>query len=123
MTAHVATLFPGHVTRALLLAALALGACGGTSAADSRYPARPPGCAVEIFRGKVAGLAYDDIGRADAICGNDIGEQACLDELRNQALGGSRVRRHGAQPSRLTPAHPARSRRKNRAPSTPETSA
>jgi hypothetical protein len=46
-----------------------------------------------VFHGKVAGIVYDDIGRVDSICGNDLGREACLVELKNQAckLGGDIV--------------------------------
>lgn len=79
-------------TYAAFVLAAALSACGGagSSAADARYPSRPAGCAVQLFRGKIAGIVYDDIGHADAICNRDTAQEACLDELRNQAckLGG-----------------------------------
>jgi hypothetical protein len=39
------------------------------------------------------GIVYDDIGRVDSICGNDIGRQQCLLELKKQTckLGGDIV--------------------------------
>jgi hypothetical protein len=68
------------------------GSCGGAKT-DPRYPALPEGCDVQVFRGKVKGIAYDDIGRVDAICGNDIGKEQCLLELKKQTckLGGDIV--------------------------------
>jgi|GEM_PF-2007832 len=82
-----------------------VGCGGGNDAADARFPPRPPGCAVRLFRGKVAGIAYDDVGRIDAICGTDIGETACLDELRNQAckLGGDLVYDVPDEPQKPSP--------------------
>ena len=67
-------------------------ACGG-SKTDSRYPALPEGCPVELFHGKVQTAKYDDIGRGDAICAKDIGVDACMQELKRQTckLGGNIV--------------------------------
>ena len=67
--------------------------CGGGSKGDSRYPPRPPGCDVKLFRGKVAGFEYDNIGQVDAICGNDVSVEECLKEIKNQTckLGGDIV--------------------------------
>ena len=67
---------------ALLLVLLA--GCGGKPKTESRYPARPEGCDVKMFHGKIAGIRYDDIGRVDALCGTDIPVSECLKELRNQ---------------------------------------
>ena len=79
--------------RAAIVALLSLAACGGSAKTDSRYPERPKGCAVQVFHGKVAGIKYDDIGRVDAICGTDLGEAACIAELKDQTckLGGDIV--------------------------------
>ena len=79
-------------TRALSIAVLGLAACGGGAKTDPRYPPQPEGCAVQTFHGKPTG-AYDDIGRVDAICGIDLGADACIAELKNQAckLGGNIV--------------------------------
>jgi hypothetical protein len=76
---------------ALLLVLLA--GCGGKPKTESRYPARPEGCDVKMFHGKIAGIRYDDIGRVDALCGTDIPVSECLKELRNQTckLGGDLV--------------------------------
>src|SRR5262245_6893859 len=87
---------------ALLLLA---SACGGGVKTDSRYPPRPEGCAVQLFRGKVTSMPYDDIGRVDAICGNDIGPESCLVELKNQTckLGGDLVYDVPDEPSKPSP--------------------
>jgi len=75
----------------LLLVALA--SCGGNAKIDPHYPPRPEGCDVKVFRGKVAGIVYDDIGRVDSICSNDMGRDNCIVELKNQTckLGGDIV--------------------------------
>jgi hypothetical protein len=71
----------------------ALASCGGGVKTDPRYPPRPEGCEVKLYRGKVQGIAYDDIGRVDSICSTDIGVEECLKELKNQSckLGGDIV--------------------------------
>jgi hypothetical protein len=84
----------------------ALPACGGGGAkTDSRYPPRPEGCAVQLFRGKIMSIPYDDIGRVDAICGTDIGPEECLKELKNQTckLGGDLVYDVPDEPSKPSP--------------------
>ena len=83
-----------------------LAACGGGAPkTDARYPARPEGCAVQLFRGKIKSIPYDDIGRVDAICGNDIGLEECLKELKNQTckLGGDLVYDVPDEPSKPSP--------------------
>jgi hypothetical protein len=67
--------------------------CGGNAKFDPHYPPRPEGCDVKLFHGKVAGIVYDDIGRVDAICGNDLGPDQCIAELKKQTckLGGDIV--------------------------------
>jgi len=70
-----------------------LASCGGGPKTDPRYPPRPDGCDVKVFRGRVAGITYDDIGRVDSICGTDLGPEECLKELKKQTckLGGDIV--------------------------------
>ena len=89
---------------ALAVVAL-LASCGGGSKGDSRYPARPDNCDVKVFRGKVAGITYDDIGHVDAICGSDLGPAACLDELKRQTckLGGDIVYDVPDEPDKPSP--------------------
>jgi hypothetical protein len=84
---------PARAAKPALLFIAVLAACGGGPKTDSRYPARPEGCDVKVFHGKVAGITYDDIGHVDAICGNDLGPEECLKELKNQTckLGGDIV--------------------------------
>ena|SRR5215831_16939447 len=84
---------------------LLLASCGGGHAVDSRYPPRPEGCQVKLFYGKVQGLTYDDIGRADAICSLDITQESCLEELKNQTckLGGDLVYDVPEEPTKPTP--------------------
>ena len=67
--------------------------CGGNAKIDPHYPPRPEGCDVKVFHGKVAGIVYDDIGHVDSICGNDLGRDQCIVELKNQTckLGGDIV--------------------------------
>ncbi|MET0594218.1 MAG: hypothetical protein ABW133_16065 [Polyangiaceae bacterium] len=79
--------------RAAIIAVLTLASCGGSAKTDSRYPERPKGCAVQVFHGKVVGIQYDGIGHVDAICGSDLGEAACIAELKDQTckLGGDLV--------------------------------
>jgi hypothetical protein len=89
----------------LMFAVGLLASCGGAAKTDSRYPARPEGCEVKIFHGKVAGITYDDIGRVDAICGNDLGTEECLKELKNQTckLGGDIVYDVPDEPQKPSP--------------------
>jgi hypothetical protein len=72
---------------------VALSSCGGGAKADARYPARPPGCDVQLFRGKIRSIPYDDIGHVDAICSIEMSLDACERELKDQTckLGGDLV--------------------------------
>jgi hypothetical protein len=81
------------MTKTSALAVLFLAACGGNAKFDPHYPPRPAGCDVKLFHGKVAGIVYDDIGRVDSICSNDMGRDQCVAELKNQTckLGGDIV--------------------------------
>jgi hypothetical protein len=84
---------------------LALAACGGAPKTDPRYPPQAPGCAVQLFRGKIKSIPYDDIGGVDAICGIDIGPEECLKELKIQTckLGGDLVYDVPDEPSKPSP--------------------
>src|SRR5262249_8036486 len=81
-------------------------ACGGGAKTDPRYPPRAAGCEVRIFNGKITGpMKYDDLGRVDAICGNDISEKDCIRELQDQAckLGGDMLYDVPTEPTRPSP--------------------
>jgi hypothetical protein len=88
------------------LSAFALVACSGGAKTDPRYPPRAAGCEVQIFNAKIPGsIKYDDLGRVDAICGNDISEKDCLRELQDQAckLGGDLLYDVPTEPARPSP--------------------
>jgi hypothetical protein len=73
-----------------VLAVVAL-SCAGPKKTDPRYPPRPEGCQVMIFRGPVAStVKFDHIGRVDMICGALIPDSECLRGLMDEAckLGG-----------------------------------
>ncbi len=93
-----------RVTLGSIMSLAVLAACGGADK-PSRFPTRPAGCDVKMFHGKVSGLAYDDIGHADAICGNDLGLEACMTELKNQAckLGGDLIYDVPYEPEKPSP--------------------
>jgi hypothetical protein len=97
MKIHIAT-FP-------LATLLSLASCAGGPKTDPRYPPRPAGCAVQLFRGKIASIPYDDIAHVDAICGTDIGIEECLKELKNQTCkwGGDLVYDVPEEPSKPSP--------------------
>jgi hypothetical protein len=78
---------------------------GGKSHRDARYPERPPGCSLMVFHIRAQGVAFDDIGRVDAICGTDISYENCLGELKNQAckLGGDILYDVPDEPDRPSP--------------------
>jgi hypothetical protein len=92
------------LVRLSFLFALLAASCGGAKT-DSRYPRLPEGCDVKVFRGKVSGIVYDDIGRVDSICGNDIGNDPCLLELKKQTckLGGDIVYEVPDEPEKPSP--------------------
>jgi hypothetical protein len=92
--------FPASTVLLVLLAS-----CGGKPAGDPRFPSRPEGCEVKLFHTKVEGLSYEDIGRVDAICSNDVTADSCLAELKNQAckLGGDIVYDVPEDPPRPSP--------------------
>jgi hypothetical protein len=86
-----------------LAAASCVLSCGGPKG-DPRYPPRAEGCEVKVFRGEIPqSIAFNKLGRVDAICGNDIGETDCMRVLMNQAckVGGDML--YDMQPSRPSP--------------------
>lgn len=74
-------------------------ACGGHEK-PSKYPKRPEGCDVQVFP-ESPPMPTDNIGPVTATCGDDIGNDACLRELKDQAckLGGDVVWGVADQPS------------------------
>src|SRR4029077_17919029 len=64
--------------------------CSGSSARDPRYPRRPPGCALSMYRGLPEVPVWDDVGVARVDCYLDESEIACLGRLRTEAcrMGG-----------------------------------
>jgi len=84
---------------------LTVASCGGAPATDPHYPPRPEGCDVKVFYGKVAGIVYDNIGRVDSICSNDLGIQQCILELKKQTckLGGDIVYDVPSEPDKPSP--------------------
>ena len=67
-------------------------ACGGDRPLDPRYPARPEGCDVQIYRGTPEGPT-DNLGPVTARCDDGVAEDDCLRTLKDQAckLGGDVV--------------------------------
>lgn len=78
------------LARLAFLATLAcLMACGGGTGVDPRYPLRPEGCDVRIFRDAPT-MPTDNLGPVRARCGADVAEADCLRTLQDEAckLGG-----------------------------------
>lgn len=79
--------------RSLLASALAtagvafvVAACSGSSGTTAtRYPRRPPGCALQMFNGLPEVKVYDDIGMVQVDCYLDESEVVCLSRLRTEA--------------------------------------
>ena len=81
------------VVVALVLVASAATAFGcGAPEKEGRYPKRPEGCDVKVFPESPT-MPTDNIGTVDAICGDDISNDACLQTLKDQVckLGGDVV--------------------------------
>jgi len=78
--------FATFATSALFASALV--ACGAPEK-EGRYPKRPEGCDVTVFP-ESPSMPTDNIGSVDAICGEDISNDACLRTLKDQVckLGG-----------------------------------
>jgi hypothetical protein len=78
------------VVVALVIVASASAAFGcGAPEKEGRYPKRPEGCDVKVFPESPT-MPTDNIGTVDAICGDDISNDACLQTLKDQVckLGG-----------------------------------
>jgi hypothetical protein len=57
----------------------------------SKYPARPPGCKLAVFRTTAPDVvAWDDLGVAEVACHLDVAAPQCLQRLRAEAcrMGG-----------------------------------
>ncbi len=81
-------------TRPLLLCSLAiafplaLAATCATAPANpnaAKYPPRPSGCKVRVFRGPPDVKEWDDLGVAHVDCYLDVGTVQCLQKLRMEA--------------------------------------
>ncbi len=79
------------VVALLVVTIVALVACGGPEK-EGRYPKRPEGCDVKVFPESPT-MATDNIGTVNAICGDDISNDACLQTLKDEVckLGGDVV--------------------------------
>jgi hypothetical protein len=53
-------------------------------APEGKYPPRPEGCAVQMFR-DAPSVVSDNIGPVSATCGPDISDEDCLRTLKDQA--------------------------------------
>lgn len=79
------------MTRLVLVSLVALAACGGQER-PSRYPARPPGCAVTLYHGVPHGKTVN-IGPVSASCDEDVSDADCIRTLEDQVckIGGDVV--------------------------------
>lgn len=77
----------------LMLTLLAIGTAGCPAPEkESRYPGRPEGCDVKVFR-ETPSMPTDNLGPVMATCGDDISNEDCLRTLQDQTckLGGDVV--------------------------------
>lgn len=71
--------------RAVSMVVFCVIACGGHSEIQSKWPARPEGCDIKIFR-ETPPFPTDNIGHVQAVCDQDrISENDCMRELKDQA--------------------------------------
>ncbi|AKU95863.1 hypothetical protein AKJ09_02527 [Labilithrix luteola] len=63
---------------------LACLACGSSKPKDTRFPAREPGCDVQVFP-EAPTVPTENIGTVSAICSDDISTQDCLRTLKDEA--------------------------------------
>jgi hypothetical protein len=79
---------------AIAVTALAsVAACGGGgSPRDARYPARPEGCDVALYR-DIPTVATDNIGTVHAACDESVSPDDCVRTLKDEVckLGGDVV--------------------------------
>ena len=59
-------------------------ACASEPKTPSKYPARQPGCEVQIFPEEPS-YQTDNIGPVQASCDDSISDEECLRELKDQA--------------------------------------
>lgn len=86
-------------------ACLGVVSCGGTKA-DSRYPPRPLGCEVYVYKGPVPpSVGFDKIGGADVICAMGVSDADCARTLKDEAckLGGDMIYDIPAEPTHPAP--------------------
>ncbi len=77
-------LFAVFLSPCALAALAALAACASEPKAPSKYPAREPGCEIQIFP-EEPGYQTDNIGPVQARCDESIADAECLRELKDQA--------------------------------------
>jgi hypothetical protein len=84
----VRSLLLGSAPLALILTS----GCASSPSTPSAYPAREEGCDVQVFQDAPT-IATENIGPVSAVCGDDIGDDECLRELKDQTckLGGDVV--------------------------------
>jgi len=66
--------------------------CGSETKNPGRFPPRPVGCDVLVFH-DTPSVPTHNVGSVDAVCGEDIKDQDCLQTLKDQVckLGGDVV--------------------------------
>lgn len=67
-------------------------ACASAPKPPGRWPARPEGCAVQVFP-DAPDVAIENVGPVSAICGETISDADCLRTLKDEVckLGGDVV--------------------------------
>ncbi len=75
---------PCRAGATLVAAAVALAACGGAARTSPLYPPRPDGCAIQVFEDSPP-MPTTNLGTVRSSCASDIGHDACLRELKDQA--------------------------------------
>ena len=78
-------------TSSFLVLATVLAGCSAP-AKDTKYPARPEGCDVQVFH-ETPSVMSDNIGPVTATCGGDVKDDDCMRTLEDQVckLGGNIV--------------------------------